>query len=544
MSAIENANYIFIFAVHTAKQYEILVMSLNKLLLSITAVLMLTVTASAQNDDIILIKKYAENAFKKGDYEYALQNYLELYKYDKDNLDLNYRIGVCYTETNVDKEKSVPFLEYVVSFNNYPIRTKFFLGKAYMYNYRFTEAIDAFYDYKMVGVDENDLFESDRMIKMCDYTKELMNNPINVTFTRLDTTINSEFDDMCPVVTPDNNLLYFSSNRHYIKEYEAYIYSGQYSERKKGFWQPAVQIPISSYDDENVVGCSPDGNKMLVYANGDYATHDIKMYTRKGAKFTKAPATDLPSDMNTDDIEMGACLTADGNTIYFASNRPGGRGGLDLYVSHRGPDGKWGPSENMGTTINTEYDENYPALSPDGKTLYFASKGHDSMGGYDIFRASFNDDAGSWFMPMNMGFPLNTPLDDTKLSFTADGSAYIAAKRKEGVGNLDIYQVNFISDDAAQPSFYQGVVFVGENEDTALPHNERMPKAYAWVYDEYGNIIRQINVDEGEFFAQLFAGDYTVEVKFEGQQSGYKEKLHIAGSDEYIAREIYLKPIK
>jgi hypothetical protein len=198
----------------------------------------------------------------------------------------------------------------------------------------------------------------------------------------------------------------------------------------------------------------------------------------------------------------------------------------------------------MGTTINTEYDENYPALSPDGKTLYFASKGHDSMGGYDIFRASFNEDAGSWFMPMNMGFPLNTPLDDTKLSFTADGSAYIAAKRKEGVGNLDIYQVNFISDDAAQPSFYQGVVFVGENEDTALPHNERMPKAYAWVYDEYGNIIRQINVDEGEFFAQLFAGDYTVEVKFEGQQSGYKEKLHIAGSDEYIAREIYLKPIK
>ena len=195
-------------------------MSLNKFVLSITMVLAFTATAAAQ-DDIILIKKYAENAFKKGDYEYALQNYLELYKYDKENIDLRYKIGICYTETNVDKEQAVPHLEYVASFNNYPIRTKFFLGKAYMYNYRFTEAIDAFYDYKMVGSDETDLFEADRMIKMCEHTKQLINNPINVTFTLLDTTINTKADDICPVVTPDGNLLYFSSNDNYIKEYEA-----------------------------------------------------------------------------------------------------------------------------------------------------------------------------------------------------------------------------------------------------------------------------------------------------------------------------------
>ncbi len=514
----------------------------NRLILTLV-VLCGVFAAKAQDDDIILVKKFAESAFKKGDYEFALQNYLILYKQDQENIDLRYRLGVCYTETNIDKEKAVGHLEYVASFNNYPIRTKFFLGKAYMYNYRFTEAIDAFYDYKMVGVDENDLFEADRMIKMCDYTKEMMNNPINVKFTRLDTTINSEFDDMCPVVTPDNNLLYFSSNRHFIKEYDANVYAGRYSERKKGVWQPSVQIPISSYDDENVVGATPDGNRVLVYANGDYATHDIKMYTRKGVKFAKALPSDLPADMNTDDIEMGACITADGNTIYFASNRPGGRGGLDLYVSHRGLDGRWGPSENLGTTINTEYDENYPTLSPDGKTLYFASKGHDGMGGYDIFRAGFDETNGTWFNPFNMGFPLNTPLDDTKISFAEDGTAYIAAKRKEGVGNLDIYQVKILSDEEVQPSFYQGVVFVGEDEDNAMPHNEKMPKAYAWVYDEYGNIIRQINVDEGEFFAQLYAGDYTVEVRFEGQQSGYREKLHMA-ADDMITREIYLKPIK
>ncbi|MBO7495135.1 MAG: PD40 domain-containing protein [Salinivirgaceae bacterium] len=519
-------------------------MSSNKLILSIVLVLAFATVVRAQDEDNILIKKYAETAFKKGDYEFALQNYLQLYKFDSKNIELNYRIGVCYTETNIDKEKAVPFLEYVVSFNNYPIRTKFFLGKAYMYNYRFTEAIDAFYDYKMVGVDETDLFESDRMIKMCEYTKQLINNPINVNFTRLDTTINTKFDDMCPVVTTDNSVLYFSSNRHFIEEYDAYIYSGQYSENKKGQWQNAVQIPISSYDDENVMGCTPDGNKILIYANGDYATHDIKMYTRKGVKFTKAAATDLPADMNTDDVEMGACITPDGNTIYFASNRPGGRGGLDLYVSHRGPDGKWGPSENMGTNINTEYDENYPTLSPDGRTLYFASKGHDCIGGYDIFRAGFDENNGTWFKPFNMGFPLNTPLDDTKIAFASDGTAYIAAKRKEGVGNLDVYRVDFADADIQQKAFGYSV-FVGDDKDSALPHNEQMPKAYAWVYDVNGNIIRQIDVEDGQFFAALFVGDYTIEVKFEGQPSGSKEKLRVSDSDEdYIEKTIYLKPIK
>ena len=518
-------------------------MSLNKLLLSITAVLAFAVSATAQNDDIVLIKKYAENAFKKGDYEYALQNYLELYKYDKENLDLNYRIGVCYTETNIDKEKSVPFLEYVVSFNNYPIRTKFFLGKAYMYNYRFTEAIEAFYDYKMVGVDETDLFESDRMIKMCEHTKQLINNPVNVHFTLLDTTINSNFDEMIPVVTPDNNLIYFSSNRHYIKEYESYIYSGQYSERKKGVWQPSVQIPISSYDDENVVGITPDGNKILVYANGDYATHDIKMYTRKGVKFAKAPATDLPVDMNTDGIEMGACFTPDGNTMYFASDKPGGRGGLDLYVSHRGPDGKWGPSENMGTDINTEYDENFPTVSPDGRAFFFASKGHDGIGGYDIFRTSFDESSGKWYKPINVGFPFNTPLDNTKVTFANDGTAYISAKRKEGIGNLDIYKVEF-GDEAIQPTYYIGTVFVGDNEMTAEQHNDKMQKAYAMIYDIYGNIIAQLDVEEGVFYSALYPGDYTIEVKFEGQKSGFKDKFRVNLGDEEIDKDIYLKPVK
>lgn len=514
----------------------------NRLLFAFVIFLALSVPSFAQ-DDIILIRKYAETAFKKGDYEYALQNYLELYKYDKNNLDLHYKIGVCYTETNVDKEKAIPFLEYVVSFNNYPIRTKYYLGKAYMYNYRFTEAIDAFYDYKMVGIDENDLLECDRMIDMCEYSQEIYYYPVNVRFTRLDTTVNTSFDEIVPVVSSDNQLLYFSSNRHYIDEYESYVYSGHYSENRKGQWQGAVQIPISTYDDENVMGITSEGDKMLVYANGDYSTHDIKMYTRKGAKFAKALASELPSDMNTDDVEMGACFSSDGNTIYYASDKPGGRGGLDLYVAHKGPDGKWGPSQNLGTTINTEYDENYPTLSPDGKKLYFASKGHNNVGGYDIFSASFDENSGAWFQPRNMGPPINTPQDNTKISFASDGTAYIAAKRKEGIGNMDIYRLDF-ENDSIQTVFFTGTVLVGDTEDDAVPYNESMPKAYATIYDTYGNVVELWDVqDDGYFYAPLYEGDYTIDVYFQGQTEKASKKIHI-GTDGSPLEKFLIKPLK
>jgi hypothetical protein len=520
----------------------------NRLFLIVFFLLIAPLAIFAQDQDIALIKKYAENAFRDKDYEFALENYLELYKNNKSDIDLNYRIGICYTETNIDKEKAIPFLEFVLSHNNYQIRTFYFLGKAYMYNYRFTEAVEAFYEYKMVGINEEELAETDRMIDMCYYALELINYPKNVTFTRLDTTINSKFDEYNPYISSDKSSLYFTSNRTYIKEYENYISSGFYSDSKKGMWYSSTRIPVSSFDNEEVVGISPTGDKILIYANGDYATHDIKMDYRKGSKFSKALPSDLPSDMNTEGIEMGACLSPDGNTIYYASNKRGGRGGLDLYFSKKGADGKWGASENIGSLINTEYDENYPSLSADGKILYFASKGHDGIGGYDIFQSFYSDDTKTWTTPRNMGFPISTPLDNTTISFAPDGkTAYMAAKRKEGVGNLDIYQLTF-GDEAQQTINYIGTVMVGD-QNNSVPYTEDFLKAYATFYDMYNNIIAQWEVvaeSGGMFFASLYPGEYQLEVKFEGQASGYKERVVISPADQAtgILKTIYLKPIK
>jgi tetratricopeptide (TPR) repeat protein len=514
----------------------------RKALAFITLFIVSIATSYSQEDiDLILTQKYAENSLRDGDYEFALENFLKLYNVDKNNIDLNYKIGICYTETTIDKAKAIPYLEFVVGHNNYPIRSFYYLGRAYMYNYRFTEAVEAFYEYKMMGISEDIINQTDRLIQMCYNALEFINVPKNVTFELLDTAVNSKFNDYLPMVSADGNMLVYTTNRTYVAEYENYIANLFFSDKKKGIFQPGQRLPVSTFDTEESVGMTPTGEKILVYANGDYFTHDIKMVNRKGGKFTNAAKNELPTDMNTPGIEMGACLSPDGNTLYYTSDRRGGFGGLDIYTSKKDINGVWSPSVNMGSTVNTEYDENYPSWSPDGKTFYFASRGHDGIGEYDIFKTSYIDSLQSWIPPRNLGFPINTPLDNTTISFVTDGkTAYLAANRKEGIGKLDIYKLTF--GDENQVVNIIGTVMVG-TEANSVPYSEDFLKAYATLFDSFGNIISQLEVlsEGGLFFGALFPGTYRLEVKFDGKTEGYNETLKITPEDKEVYRTIYLK---
>jgi len=500
-------------------------------------------TSFSQDDlELLLTQKYAENSFKEGDFEFALENYLILYEKDKLNPDLNYKIGICYTETTIDKSKAIPFLEFVVSHNNYPVNSYYYLGRAYMYNYRFTVAVEAFYEYKMGGVSEETLRESDRLIQMCYDALERINQPKNVTFERLDSTVNSKFDDYYPHIDATANTLLFSSNRKYVAEYEEYIANVFYSDQKKGIWSSALPLSTNTFDNEEVVGMTPNGEKILIYANGDYANHDIKMVNRKGPKFTNATNTELPFDLNTDGIEMGACLSPNGNTIYFASDRRGGRGGLDIYYSKKDASGQWIAAENIGDMINTEFDENFPSLSADGKKMYFASKGHRGMGEYDLYETSYIDSLKQWTPPRNLGCPINTPQDNKSISFAADNkTAYLATNRKEGFGKLDIYKVSFGDDDKSVIVMVS--VMIGA-QGKSVPYSEDFKKAYGTFFDQYGNIIAQYAVEtSGAFFGTLYPGTYKLEVKFDGAKQGYSENI-VVGEDKVgglIEQTVYLK---
>lgn len=499
----------------------------------------------SQEQDLSLTRKYAETAFNKGDFEFALENYKVLYEANPDDIDINFCMGACYTETNIDKEAAVKYLEFVARHNNFPSRTYYYLGRSYMNTYRFTEAIEAFYNYKLYGSIESELHEATRMIEMCEKAVEVIPNANNVKFTLLDTTVNSTADDMLPFIANYGNVLYFTSTREYNKELEEYQSLGFYSELKKGAWANAVSVPPHNNDHEEIVGVSPDGTHLLIHANGDFASHDIRKTNRKGNKFSRALPAELPSFINTEGVECGASMTADGNTLYYASNKKGGRGGLDIYVVHRQLDGSWGEPQNAGPIINSPYDDNYPNISADGKTLYFASKGHDGIGGYDIFTSSMLDD-GTWTTPRAEVYPINTPLDDISISYAPNGStAYVATKRKEGIGGLDIYRLD-ISEEQAIPLMFS--VYVGHNENDAVKYSIDHPKAYCVIYDTFGNIFAQIEVaEEGDVYSMLPPGEYRLEFRFAGHEASSRTKIVVSSGavDEngMLSQDVYLPPL-
>jgi outer membrane protein OmpA-like peptidoglycan-associated protein len=183
---------------------------------------------------------------------------------------------------------------------------------------------------------------------------------------------------------------------------------------------------------------SSDGKTLILYY--EYGGGDIYVSRRDGEDWTKP--IPLNENINTPDFwETSAFLTNDGQKLYFTSNRPGGVGNLDIYVSEMEETGDWGKASNLGPVINTPGREDSPALDPDGLTLYFSSDGHPTMGGTDIFKSEFKD--GKWQKPVNLGYPINSIEDDSFFSLTNDRQrAYFSTLREEG--NAEIYTLTFI----------------------------------------------------------------------------------------------------
>ncbi|UPT66450.1 MAG: OmpA family protein [Sphingobacteriales bacterium JAD_PAG50586_3] len=165
---------------------------------------------------------------------------------------------------------------------------------------------------------------------------------------------------------------------------------------------------------------------------------------------TKLDGVNLP-----DYWESQPSVSSDGNTIYFASDRPGGQGGMDIYKTVKAADGKWGKPINLGPTINTDLDDKSPFFHTDGQTLYFSSEGHQNLGGFDIF-FSKTDSTGKFLKPKNIGYPINTDKDDLGFFCSTDGkTGYFATDRQKGVGGYDIMGFDLYA--AARP---EKVLFV------------------------------------------------------------------------------------
>ncbi len=402
-------------------------------------------------EEVKVAKKDAGSFFNAGNYNSALKGYQEVIKDDPNNPEASYRLGICYLQTNVNKAKAIEYFEAVAKSKTPRKETQYFLGLAYMYAERWDDAIKAYEDYKVNAHSKPiiDFLDVERQIEMCNNAKELTKHPVNVTFENVGKAINTPFLECNPLVSADGKLLVFTTRRKgnmggFIADLGMYSSDVYFSMLKDTGWSKAKSVgaAINTEWDEECVGLSADGNLMLIFLDNIDASSDIASSILKGKTWLKSMLVEPP--VSTKSIETAASISLDGSTIYFASERKGTLGGSDIFMSKRKDDGAWGEPTDLGSVINSRYDEDAPSISIDGKTLYFSSKGHNSMGGYDVFRSVFDESSGKWSEPVNVGYPINTAEDNLFFSMTGDlKHAYIACMREGGFGDKDIYQVTY-----------------------------------------------------------------------------------------------------
>jgi len=381
-------------------------------------------------------------------YKLALPFFEEANTFNPNNAELNFKLGICYLNSN-DKFKARPFFEKALALDpSVDPRIHYYIGMGYHVNGEWDKAISAYNRHGQLNLSHEDRKETDKRLEECRTGKTLTARPINVNIELLGDEVNTRYPEYVPLITADESMLYFTSKREDtygggvdLKDAE-YFEDIYYCERAGNHWTRAVNAgpPLNTKSHDAGAGISADGHTMFIY-KGDKDNGDLLVAYLVNGKWTKPE--DLGKNINTKFHESSACLSPDGNTLYFVSDRPGGMGRRDIYTSQWDQVAKeWKPAANIGSIINTQYDEEGVFIHPDGKTLFFSSKGPGTMGGYDVFYSVFADSV--WTTPVNIGAPVNTPDDDVFFTVSASGEhGYYSSFKKSGKGEKDIYRITF-----------------------------------------------------------------------------------------------------
>jgi outer membrane protein OmpA-like peptidoglycan-associated protein/tetratricopeptide (TPR) repeat protein len=390
-----------------------------------------------------------------GGYGIALRKYQTAYMLNPDNDMLNYKIGVCYLNSAY-KDSSLMYLEKAYRLNPQVMPdVLYMMGRSYHLKKDFTKAVELYERYR-AGLMPADLKIKeaiiDKRIQECQQGKKMMEKPVNVDIISVGSAINSPYPDYRPLISADESMMIFTSRRPNTTGGERSPYDMQYFEdiyvsyQTDGKWQPAENIgtTLNTNDHDAAAGISANGQDLFLYQGGINGG-DIILCQLFGNEWQRTALLD--GVMNTPARESSASFSFDGNTLYFVSNKKEGSfGGGDIYRCRKNADGNWTKPENLGNRINTEYEEASIFIHPDGRTLYFSSQGHTSMGGFDIFRATL-DSNGIWGNPVNLGYPINTPDDDVFFVISGSGKhGYYSSFRAEGAGEKDIYMIDFRED--------------------------------------------------------------------------------------------------
>lgn len=415
----------------------------------------------------LMLEQYVANykvyPVSRYDYRHAGEAYfkeaepllLKAQAFNPNNAKLNYMLGVIHFNIDPQAEASISYLEKAYALNpKIAPDVAYVLAWAYHLHTKWDEAI-AYYQIYLkelsVNVKENALAIEDinKKIEECRTGKKLMANPQRIFVDNLGSNINTKYPEYSAFISTDESMIVYTSCRDNttggkMDEANGCYFEDAYTAIKKGReWLPAKNMgtTVNTENHDATAGLSSDGTQLFIYKMKEKDGGDLYVSTLTGDTWSKPDH--LNKNINSNKHESSVSLSFDAKKLYFVSDKEGGMGDRDIYVSTLTPKGEWGPAVNIGPTINTKYGEEGVFIHPDGKTIYFSSKAHQTMGGYDIFKSVFEN--GQWTEPQNLGYPINGPDDD--VFFVINGSGhhgYFASAKQGGFGDKDIYKITFL----------------------------------------------------------------------------------------------------
>jgi len=466
-------------------------------------------------EDALSDFKKAEKYYRKGQgtYDEALKYYLKVYEYNPNSSALNYKIGVCFLLSS-DKKGSLSFF-----LNSSPDVAKDYhllLGRSYQYNFKFEKAKDSYEKYlsTLNRLQQNDQrHKITQLIAECNYSSSLTKDSLDVFIINLGPLINSYYDDYNAFLPPLDSNIFFTTKRPDNEpkkrvsrfKFKERIYMADNCIHDQCEWVFPMKTLNNVSSNVSMAGIDKDEHRLFFYEgkwhNGQLlmTRFDPKKSAWKYIRKVKGKINHIAYN------ESSICIGPD-NTAYFISDRRGSIGGKDIWVAPYKKKDRWGKPYNIGAHLNTPFDEESIYISDDGNSLYFSSKGHLGMGGFDVYKSVLRSDS-TWSNPINMGHPINSSADELFYHPTSDTMiALYSTIRADSYGGLDIYK---IQKDPRKPFYIKGTVTDAENGKTLfasvniVDNETKLPlasvkvdstsKGYNYAFEDHGRYSLQIN---------------------------------------------------
>lgn len=404
---------------------------------------------SSKNKKAIAAFEKAVKHYEGRNDKEALKELKKAVSLDENFIEPHDLMGIIYFDSR-EYENSVAEYRAVLRVNpGYHPNTYFSLSKAELKSAKYDSALahlEKFLSYP--GINKLLQAEAEKMLPGAKFAAEAVKNPVPFNPENLGVKVNSEKHEYFPTITADEQILIYTrripkggSGSNDDEDFYITV------KNANDFWSDAMPLgpPVNTEFREGAQCVSPDG-MMLFYTSCNRPDGkglcDLYYSRRIGNRW--GPPQNMGFPVNSSKWESMASISSDGKTLYFASDRSGGKGKIDIWQTTQKEDGSW--TTPVSLDINTEGNDEAPFIHPDNQTMYFTSDGYPGMGGADLFLSRKNAE-GKFSDPVNLGYPINTVADENTIFVAASGeTAYYVSDRKEGFGGLDLYSFTLHKD--------------------------------------------------------------------------------------------------